>query len=74
MKFPRLVYKSESVHLLVEDQDELESAVLSGWFETVPDALQGAVSVNNVPEVKAAAEKPVKTLKTSIKPASNWVK
>jgi hypothetical protein len=73
-QFPRLVYKSESVHLLVKDQNELENTVEAGWFETVPEALQGVTTANDKLEVKAVVEKPAKTPKASAKTASTWGK
>lgn len=39
MEFPRLVYKSASLHLLVEDEDGFLTALEDGWFSTVPEAI-----------------------------------
>ena len=44
MKFPRLVYKSASVHKLVANVAEHTAALVDGWFDTVPEAL-GKVEV-----------------------------
>ena len=39
MEFPRLVYKSASEHILVENEAEHAAALKDGWHATVPDAL-----------------------------------
>lgn len=39
MEYPRLVYKSASVHLLTETAVQHAAALADGWFATVPDAL-----------------------------------
>jgi hypothetical protein len=39
MEFPALVYRSASVHLLVQDEAEHAAALADGWFATVPEAL-----------------------------------
>lgn len=39
MKFPRLVYKSASIHLGVKSAEEFGAAIKAGWFASVPDAL-----------------------------------
>lgn len=38
--FPRLVYKSASVHLGVNNEAEYEAALSDGWHDSVPDALK----------------------------------
>lgn len=45
MIFPRLVYKSASDHMLVQDQDEFDLQRKKGWFATVPEAITGAHDV-----------------------------
>lgn len=37
MEFPRLVYLSAHHHTLVNDQEEFDAAIASGWFATVPE-------------------------------------
>lgn len=49
MHFPRLVYKSESTHMLVEDSQDFDAAILAGWFASVPDALAPPVAVPVIP-------------------------
>jgi hypothetical protein len=45
MEFPRLVYKSPTIHQLVEDAERLEAALSAGWFNTVPEAIKGVADV-----------------------------
>jgi len=49
MIFPRLVYKSASVYLLVQDQKEYDQAISGEWFDNVPDALAGKKEDNSPP-------------------------
>lgn len=49
MKFPRLVYKSASVYLLVEDAKQYDAAIAGDWFDNVPDALAGNKPNNSAP-------------------------
>lgn len=39
MEFPRLVYQSQSMYMLVEDAKAHAAAMLDGWFHSVPEAL-----------------------------------
>lgn len=39
MEFPRLVYKSASVFVAVESEEDLEAKLADGWFSSVPEAL-----------------------------------
>lgn len=41
MEFPRMVYRSASLHMGVNSADEHAAALNDGWFATVPDALAG---------------------------------
>lgn len=45
MIFPRLVYKSASVHSLVDDRDQFALMIKEGWFASVPEALSGVHDV-----------------------------
>lgn len=52
MQFPRLVYKSASVHELADDEADFNAAIKSGWFASVPEAIAGKSDViidNNGP-------------------------
>lgn len=49
MIFPRLVYKSASAHLLVEDAKQYDAAIAGDWFDNVPDALAGIKPENSEP-------------------------
>ncbi len=40
-QYPRLVYKSASVHLLVKDDASHVEALDGGWFDSVPEAMIG---------------------------------
>lgn len=50
MEFPRLVYKSASVHELAEDAKHFDSLISAGWFPSVPDAIAGKKAVSNKDE------------------------
>ena len=52
MQFPRLVYKSASSHMLVDDSHDFDAAILAGWFETVPDAIAAKLTPVVLPDVK----------------------
>ena len=41
MQFPRLVFKSASIHKIVNDGDEYAAALDGDWFASVPDAIEG---------------------------------
>lgn len=43
MEFPRLVYRSASVHKCVDCAASFKSAIEDGWFASVPEALAGPV-------------------------------
>ena len=45
MEFPRLVYKSQSNHTLVNDSNDYDSHIKDGWFSTVPEALAGEADI-----------------------------
>jgi hypothetical protein len=45
MEFPRLVYKSASDHIAVNNADEFNQRLDSGWFASVPEALLPPVNV-----------------------------
>ncbi len=58
MEFPRLVYKSASQHVAVEDEADMQAALAAGWFATVPEALAGKAADNAPPtreELRAKA-------------------
>lgn len=58
MKFPRLVYKSASNHLCVNDEAEYKAAISAGWFASVPEALAPKLPEKKaeVPEVQVSVE------------------
>lgn len=58
MLFPRLVYKSASVHLLVENSQDFDASILSGWFASVPDALAPVVTSPVIPVIQLDDEMP----------------
>ena len=70
MLFPRLVYllKDKAIaHKLVQDTDEFDSAIKNGWFENVPDALNGESAIevkkaDNLPPTRAELETQAKEL------------
>lgn len=73
MQFPRLVYKSASNHILVENEAEHAAALQDGWHATVPDAL-GHKQVIQTPTVApvtppAPVSAPAKGKKTPAAPA-----
>lgn len=39
MDFPRLVYRSESEHVLVENGEQYNERIADGWYGSVPEAL-----------------------------------
>lgn len=41
MEFPRLVYKSASLHELVKNEEEFSSALERGFFASVPESVIG---------------------------------
>lgn len=61
MEFPRLVYKSPSAHILVEDVKWFDEALTDGWFASVPEALNAK---HDAP-VKKDEEKPVAEQETA---------
>lgn len=44
MLFPRLVYRSASVHVLAEDQAGYDALIADGWYGSVPEALGSQVA------------------------------
>ena len=38
MQYPRLVYKSVTEYLPVEDEEQHADALKAGWFDSVPEA------------------------------------
>lgn len=60
MKFPRLVYRSASEHLLVKDEEQHAAALKDGWFASVPEAIAIAAyntATETAPTPKATAGK-----------------
>ena len=53
MEFPRLVYRSASVHALTEDKKQHDKLLSEGWFASVPEALSGKVVEKPVPKDNA---------------------
>ena len=45
MEFPRLVYRSASNHMLVEDEAQHKQALKDGWFDSVPETTGEAKAV-----------------------------
>jgi hypothetical protein len=54
MNYPRNVYKSPGSHscqggsfdlMSVNDEEEHEIAIIDGWFDSIPDALEGKKTV-----------------------------
>lgn len=72
MDFPRLVYKSASEHVLVENEAEHSVALKAGWHDSVPAAnaaKRAPVAIaakGNVPPV-AAMETPPAPVSTPAK-------
>jgi hypothetical protein len=63
MQFPRLLYKSATEHVAVNDESERAERLASGWFDSVPEALAGKQRVTpvytDVPEsVSLSADEP----------------
>lgn len=64
MEFPRLVYKSASVHKSVENSEEYSAALYEGWFDSVTDAMNPkAASVGRGAASKLRAESEAKPAK-----------
>ena len=63
MEFPRLVYKCPGPyarqggaydHAVVNDADEHASQISAGWFNTLPEAIEGKPTAQEVPADDAA--------------------
>ena len=57
MEFPRLVYLSASQHTLVNDQDEFDAAIASGWFASVPECVSSTGTPCSLPDEEPATVK-----------------
>jgi len=42
MDFPRLVYRSASVHILAKTKEEHDDLLAKGWHASVPEAMGAA--------------------------------
>lgn len=58
MKYPTMVYRCPGPHQRkggtfdtrgVKSQEELEAALKDGWFETLPEAIEGKASLKELP-------------------------
>lgn len=58
MDFPRLVYKSPTVYLLVEEANQFDAALGAGWFASVPEAVRGVADtpVDTAPPTREELE------------------
>lgn len=65
MEFPRLVYKSATSHVLVQNQDEMDGALANGYFATVPEAL----GETDLPPLKKAVLVKAEDLSGSVAPS-----
>jgi hypothetical protein len=60
MEFPRLVYRSASVHVVAEDVEAYDMFIADGWFSSVPEAMEGkqkAKAPEVIQEPEASQEK-----------------
>lgn len=73
MDFPRLVYRSASVHTLAETQEEHDDLLTKGWHASVPEAL-GATSEVRGPSSIVTPPKASAKGKAPVTPSQPWKK
>lgn len=67
MEFPRLVYRKngkEVIHEQASDEEKFAELIASGWYENVPDALEGKKPVidDDAPPTRAELEIQAKSM------------
>jgi hypothetical protein len=73
MDFPRLVYKSASIHTLAVNQEEHDDLLTKGWHASVPEALGVVGEVEAIP-APVTSPKPSAKVKAPVTPSQPWKK
>lgn len=73
MDFPRLVYRSASVHTLAKNQEEYDNLLTKGWHASVPEAM-GVTSEVKAPPAPVTSPKPSAKAKAPVTPSQPWKK
>jgi len=73
MDFPRLVYRSASVHTLAETKEEHDDLLAKGWHASVPEALGATGEVRALPS-PVPSPKPSVKAKAPVTPSQPWKK